>query len=365
MMRRRPVQSIRDIGAVGRRGLLGAMAAGVVGAPWVARRAHAASKQIYVRTPGGEYDHIMRQAVYDPFQKATGIAVTPIAATASKMLAMLKAGESGLDVVDTTAEALVRLQRVGGLVPITYDKWHFASPADIVPEMRAEYRVASYAYAEVLAYNTDSFPRNNHPTNWAEFWDTSRFPGPRTLPDIDIGQPPIEVALLATGIPMKSLYPLDLDAAFASLTKIRGSIPKFWNTAALSSEMFADKEVVLGEVANGRVQTLIDKGLPLAIEWNQCMILQQAYGIVKTSLNKDAAQAFVDFASQAGPQANYAKALHYGPSNTRAYDLLPASVAATLPGGPISRGKGFFCNSEWWVDNLDRVVRRWSTWILG
>lgn len=339
--------------------------AAAMAAPWVIGSGRAADRQLLVRTPGGEYDEIMRKAVYEPFRQATGISVTTVPATMSKLLAMLKAGDSELDVVDATAEGLAILQIAGGLSPIAYDKWKFAKVDDLIPAMRSEYRVAIYAYAFVSAYSTAAFPTGKHPGNWAEFWDMRRFPGPRTLYDMKIGQAPLEFALLAAGAPRESLYPLDIDAAFKSLSRIRSAVPKFWDSGALSTQMLADKEVVLGAVANGRVQTLIDKGLPLAIEWNQCMLQLQAYGILKNGNRQELAQSLIDFASQPAPQAEYAKMLKYGPSNGKAYELLSADLVASLPGGPISREKGFFGGTDWWVKNLDTVSKKWSAWILG
>jgi putative spermidine/putrescine transport system substrate-binding protein len=328
------------------------------------RPAFAADRQLFLRTPGGEYDDIMRKAIYEPFRQTTGITVNTVAGNLAMLQAMLQAGDSGLDVVDTTAEALTTLQRLNGLVPITYANWRFASPDDIIPEMRGTYRVANYAYAYVIAYDTQTFSASHHPQNWPAFWDLSTYPGPRTLPDITIGEPPIEFALLASGVPVKELYPLNLDAAFQSLTKIRSAIPKFWNSAALASQMLSDKEVVLAAVPNGRVQTLIDKGAALAIDWGQCELKQQAYGILKTGSNQAAAQLFVDFASQAKPQAEYARVLRYGPSNTKAYGLLPGDLVDILPGGPKSRETGYYYNSEWWADNLSLVNQRWASWIV-
>ena len=129
--------------------------------------------------------------------------------------------------------------------------------------------------------------------------------------------------------------------------------------------MLTDKEVVLAGLWNGRVQTVIDKGAKLAVEWNQNMIQVQSYGIPKGARNPEGAQLFVDFASQPGPQASYARELHYGPSNTRGYDLLPKELLDSLPGGPRYREMGFYQDIAWWEDNRDRVNRAWSNWVLG
>lgn len=331
--------------------------------PMVWRRAQAA-QPLVVRTTGGVYDDIMRRSVYDAFTAATGIPIVTAGAPMTKLIAMYKAGGAEFDVIDTGDGGLLTLERIGALAPIDYGSWKYGKTGELIKEIVFPYRVGSFIYATVGVYSTAQFG-SRHPQNWAEFWDTKAFPGPRTLPDIASGQAPLEFALIADGVPADKLYPLDLDRAFRALTRLRGSIPKFWDTGALSAQLLSDKEVVLGALWNGRVQTIIDKGAPLAIEWNQNMIQVQAYGIPKNTRDMKAAQLFVDFASQAQVQVGYAKELRYGPSNIKAYDMLPKDLLAILPGGPRYREIGFYQNITWWEDNRDRVNRAWSNWVLG
>src|SRR5438309_6091061 len=53
------------------------------------------------------------------------------------------------------------------------------------------------------------FPAGKRPTTWAEFWDAKKFPGPRTLRAGVYGTGAYEEALLADGVPMDKLYPMD------------------------------------------------------------------------------------------------------------------------------------------------------------
>jgi putative spermidine/putrescine transport system substrate-binding protein len=344
---------------IGRRGIV----AGALATPFIWRRAQAA-EQLVIRTTGGVYDDIMRRSVYDPFTKATGIEVVTAGAPMTKMIAMYKAGGAEFDVIDTGDGGLLTLDRMGALAPIDYGAWKYGKPDEIIKELRLPTRCANYIYATVMVYNTASFA-TKHPTNWVEFWDTKTFPGPRALPDMASGQPPLEFALIADGVAPYKLYPMDLNRAFKSLTRIRDSVPKFWDTGALSAQMMSDKESLLGALWSGRVQTLIDKKAPLAIEWNQNMIQVQAYGIPKSSRNPKGAQLFVDFAGQASAQVGYAKDLRYGPANTKAYDLLPKELLEIMPGGPKYREIGFYQQIDWWEDNRDKVNKAWSNWVLG
>lgn len=336
---------------------------GTLAAPLVWRRA-AAAPRLVVRTTGGVYDEIMRRSYYDAFTKETGIEVATAPAPMTKLIAMYKAGGAEFDVIDTGDGGLLTLERMGALMPIDYDGWRFAKPAEIPADLRFPFRVANYVYATVNVYNTQAFA-DRHPQGWAQFWDLKTFPGPRTLADMASGQPPLEFALIADGVAPDKLYPMDLPRAFKALDRIRAAVPKFWDTGALSAQLLTTKEAVLGGLWSGRAQTAIDAKAPLAIDWTQNMIQVQAYGIPKSTRDPKAAQLFVDFASQASSQVGYGRELRYGPSNTRAFASLPDDLLAILPGGPRYKQLGFFQDITWWEDNRDRVNKAWSAWVLG
>ena len=340
----------------------GALALGLA-APFIAN-AQAQAGEVIVRNPGGAYDDTMRRVVYEPFTRATGIRVTAVAATAARLLAMFRSGNVELDVIDAGDSVLEQLRRQNALADLDYGSWRLSKPEDIATAVKFPTRVGNLLYASVIGYSKEAFP-NGHPTTWAQFWDTTRFPGPRTLADMATGSPNLEFALLADGVPMDRLYPLDMERAFRSLDRIRRSIPKFWDTGALSAQMLADKEVVLGSFWNGRVQVLIDRGAPLGLDWGQAMMEVQAVGIFRGARNATNAQRLIDFMMQPAVQAEYCRELTYGPTNNAAFPLVPPDQLARMPGSPASRAVGFYKDIDWWEDNRAAVNRRWSRWILG
>jgi putative spermidine/putrescine transport system substrate-binding protein len=346
--------------SIHRRLLLGATLA----APALGTARAQANGEVIVRTPGGAYDDIMRRYVYDPFTAETGIRVTVVAATAAKLIAMFRANNVELDLIDTGDAQLMTLERMGALAPIAYDRWRWSKPEDITREVRLPYRVGNFTYATVLAYNTDSFPGDNHPKSWADFWDAQKFPGPRMLSDIASASVNFEFALLADGVPKDQIYPMDIDRCLRIMSRIRPQIRRFWDTGALSAQMMSDKEVVLGSIWNGRLQTLIDRNAPLGYTWNEHMIQVQALGIFKDARNVEGAQKLTDFMMQPQVQAQYAKALIYGPTNERAFASLTPDEIARMPGGENSRRTGFYQDIAWWDANRERVSRAWSRWLL-
>ena len=343
--------------------LTGAAAvAATAASPFVLIRPAGAAGKVVIRTIGGAYEEATVKAIFEPFTKATGIEVVKAPATLGKVLAMFEAGNMELDVVDAGELGLLSLSQKGALDKINYKAWKLTNPEDM--DHRRDDMVADIYFSTVLGYNNQVFPSGNHPKSWAEFWDLKKVPGPRTLADLAAGAVDLEFALLADGVPKDKLYPIDLDRAFKSLDRVRPAIRKFWDTGALSAQMLADKEVVLGSIWNGRLQAIADKGAPVAIEWNEAALQVQFWGPLKGAKNGENAQRFIEYACQPERQAALAALIPYGPTNRQAFKHIPADVAKRLPSSPEHKPRAFLHNAQWWADNRSKVSERWSQWLL-
>src|SRR6516165_1308486 len=312
-----------------RRNLLIAGSA-VLATPYLSSRPARAAGQVVIRNPGGAWSDTQKKYIYEPFTKETGIEVVIVPTTLTKMLAMVKSGNNELDVADAGYDGLVELDKAKALAPIDYAAWKYAKP-DEIPE---------------------------------EYWDTKKFPGARMLQDMAAGTPNLEFALIADGVPMDKVYPIDIERGFKSMSRIKPYIKKFWDTGALSAQMLADRDVVLGSIWNGRLQAIADKGAPVAIDWTQHMLSIQAYGIFKDAKNLKNAQLYVDYAMQAKAQVGMPKELNYGPTSIEAFDMLTAAQKANLPGSPENMKRCFIQDVNWWSDNRAKVNATWSKWIL-
>jgi putative spermidine/putrescine transport system substrate-binding protein len=333
--------------------------------PYVWSRPARAAGQVVVRNPGGAYSDTQKKYVYDPFTKETGIEVVIVPSTMAKMLAMVKSGNVELDVADAGLDGLITLHKAGALGAIDYAAWKYADANDIAKDYRTETTLGICLYATVLGYNKETFPEGKQPRNWTEFWDAKAFPGARMLADMASGTPNLEFALIADGVPTDKIFPIDIDRAFKSMSRIKPHIKKFWDTGALSAQMLADREVVLGSIWNGRLQAVADKGAPLAIEWNQHMLQIQAYGIFKDARNKKEAQLLLDYSLSPKANVGLGKDLNYGPINRKSFDLLPADIITKLPGSPENMKRCFLQDVNWWDDNRAKVNSVWSKWILS
>ena len=346
-----------------RRGFMAGSAA-LLATPAVITHPARAATQLRVRTPGGSFDAIKRKTVYEPFLKETGIEIVPVPSTMGKLLAMFKAGQVEIDCIDTGNDANLMLEEAGALVPIDYGAFKYTKVEDIEAKFRLPYQVGSFVYAFVLCYNTDVYKPGTEPKNWAEFWDTTAFPGPRTLAGMESGSPNLEIALIADGVPMDKVYPVDIDRALRSMSRIKPAVSKFWDTGALSAQMMADKEAVLGVLWNPRVQASIDGGAPLGIQWNQNQVLVQSYTIPKSSSAPEAALKFIDYSISAEVQKRWLAEYKAIPVNKTVYPYTSKLLIDPATGQPWTVSKGFVNDIDWWSANRAKVSRAWSNWVL-
>ena len=103
----------------------------------------------------------------------------------------------------------------------------------------------------------------------------------------------LEAALIADGVPMDKLYPLDVDRAFKKLEELKPHVLVWWDSGAQSAQILQDGEVDMVGAWNGRIQAAMkepnDKGGPLAITFNQQMLVSDCWLIPKGAPNKDLA----------------------------------------------------------------------------
>jgi len=108
------------------------------------------------------------------------------------------------------------------IVPYDYS---VIDASHVPPEYKEEYGIKFSLYLFVMCWDRKKTPDDKAPKSWAEFWDTLRFPGKRSL-DANISDgSTLEQALLADGVPIDQLFPLDVERALKSLEKLgRGNI---------------------------------------------------------------------------------------------------------------------------------------------
>jgi putative spermidine/putrescine transport system substrate-binding protein len=390
--RRERMAMLRDLDAISRREVLrrgGRLAAGVSAAslllragfpivPTLAQGTPAAgeiklpeygeipanlkgSGEVRVISWGGALQDAQRKAYFQPFQELTGIKVVESEGPdTSKIKAMVDSGNVEIDVAEVGYDGVLNLAKQG-------DYWNkidysLFDTANIDESRRHELAVDMLPYGTVIGYRTDVFPEG--PTGQKDFWDLTKFPGPRTTESGTGGVLPfLEGALIADGVSKDGLYPLDIDRAFNSLSKIKGDVVKFWDAGAQPAQMLNDKEVVMGHSWSGRVYAIEAAGAPVKTVWNEGMLSTDVWASPKGS-NAENANKFMAFTLLPVSQARLCLLIPYGFVNNAAAKLLPADRLAMLPTAPAYKDQMFDANVQWWADNQQTVIDRWNEWIL-
>jgi putative spermidine/putrescine transport system substrate-binding protein len=319
-----------------------------------------------VLSAGGRWEEANRKAIWEPFSQETGVTVVPTVLPIAQIVASVQQGRSGVDVINAGFGTMLTLERAGALDRLDPDAMKRFSMSDIDAVARRDFMLGNAYFATVMAYRTDAFATGSHPRSWLDFWDVQKFPGARSLAHPGTN-PELELALIADGVPARTeaLYPLDVERALRSLGRIRKSIVKFWDSPALSAQLLERKEAVLMSIVNGNVQNLIDKGLPVAIEWNQAERRSQWTGIPKSAASKANAQLFIDYSMQPKVQAELTRFLPYGPTNRQAMKLVRPEDARKLPSHPEHYAMGWDIDERWWAENRPAVIEKFQAWSLS
>ena len=321
------------------------------------------NKQIVVADPGGPYTKAYRKAFYDPFEKETGIKVIGVAREAqplAQFTAMVQTRNYIWDVVTLTlSQDVPLLEEKELLEPLGLKASDFPG---VMPDAVTPNWLGVDVYATVLGYRTDKFAQSQ-PKSWADFWDVEKFPGRRSLRRSPIDT--LEEALLADGVPIDKLYPLDVDRAFKSLDRIRSHISTWWSSSAQSMQLLQSGEVDMISIWNGRSQAAIDGKAPVNVNWNQGLYSIEGWGVPKGTPRSEEAKAFVKFCGDAKRQAAFTDDLGYGPTNLQSYQYIAPERAAILPTAPANLKGMVLPSPQWWKENRDAVTERFNTWVIG
>ena len=324
--------------------------------------------ELRVASLGGSFEEAQKKSVFEPFEKESGVKIRLIAYSGpSQVVAQQRSGNIEWDVILVSKGAMLSLNKQGYMEKIDYDRIDKSERAGISQKLIHPYGVPNILFSSGICYNTKAFSRNNHPKNWAEVWDVKKFPGQRSLGAFSGSlTPDLEFALLADGVPMDKLYPLDVERSLKSLDRIRPNVAKFWTTGAQSPQMLTDGEITVGSAYINRIGDIIagGAGAPVAYEWNQAKVFNNYWCILKGAKNYDNAMKLVAYATRAKVQAAFSTATLMGPANLKAFDLIPSERARILPSSPENLPKQFIYNDEWWADNREAVQKRWDQWAL-
>lgn len=319
-----------------------------------------AQDTITIASWGGNYQEALSKAIWQPTAKELGITILEDTTNGlADVRAQVTANSVLWDITELTIDGCAQGQTEGLFEELDYD---LISSEGFDPTIVEPTYIGFNYYSNVIAWSTETYGEEG-PQSWADFWNTEKFPGRRSLRN-DPAEV-LEAALLADGVDPKELYPLDMDRAFASLEKIKPHIAVWWSSGAQSAQLVADGEVDMIGAWNGRVTAAVESGAKYDFTFNQGLLIADCLVIPKGVKNKDLAMKALAKAVSADILANLPQHIDYGPANLKAYDTgkITAEQMATLNTSPDNVAKQVVVRGSWWGEHGAEARERWATFI--
>lgn len=324
----------------------------------------AAAEDITFVSQGGAYQEAQSKAILEPAAKKLGLTLKQDSSPKAYPIikTQVESGKVSWDVVDLPTGDCLRGEAEGLFEKL--DPALVPNAAQLPAELKDDYSVGYISYSTVLAYRTDAFSSEKAPKTWADFWDTEKFPGQRSLRNLP--RPTLEIALMADGVAPDKLYPLDVDRAFKKLEQIKPHIATWWTSGGQSAQLISDGEVDMIQAWNGRITAVQADGAPVAFDYNQGVLETNSLCVLKGTAHKAAAMKFVNEAIDAKLQAALPMIIDYGPLNPEAFKagVIPAERTAKLPSSPENISRQALLSAKWWASQEGvKAEERWLAFV--
>ncbi|MCC7283353.1 MAG: ABC transporter substrate-binding protein [Acetobacteraceae bacterium] len=337
-----------------------------------ARPARADKGEIVISSWGGSRTKAMREVMWTPFEQATGIRVRDDGPPeAAKVKAMVESGNITWDLLDTDIPAILAMVNSKLLEPIDYRRIDAAKLAKIPEVLHHPYGLGHLIYSFNIVYNTKSFPNGTQPRSWADVWDANKFKGGRSFPFRGGIGPQLEFGVLADGVPVDKIYPLDIERAWAAMDRLRPLVTKWYANHAEAIQLVSSGEVDICCTVGPRGLVAKAEGAPIDVEFGGGKLGPDNWAIVKGSRNIDAIYQYLNFVIDGKVQAELARRIPYGPSSQAAFEYLSPAEAKQLNTSPENLSRQFWSNVEWWgtvtangKTNNENQIERFARWMV-
>lgn len=325
-----------------------------------------AQPSLTVASWGGAYSKSQREVYFQPFAKATGIAVREDEwdGSVARIRSMVDSRHVSWGVVDIFPVEALQGCEEGWLEKIDYSK--LGGKQAFVEGAAMECAVGTVLYSTIYAYNADRFPRGG-PTTMADFWNVKKFPGPRAMQKTP--RTTLEFALIADGVPARDVYRVlgtreGVARAFRKLDEIKPYVKVWWTAGAQPVQLLADGQVVMTTAWNGRVFDAVkNNGKNFKIVWDGQAMDFDLWAIPKGTPQRAAAQQFIAFASRPDIMSKHPAYLRYAPTTKAAIQLLPPDILKDLPSAPRNSKNAFVLSARFWADNDQELTERFNQWL--
>lgn len=312
-------------------------------------------KEVRMIEAGGLSGDSIEKGYIEPFTAKSGIKVVrenpnPF----GRLRALVESGKITASLFEVGSGSLAQAKALGLIEPLD---WDAVAPKPMFPEAKDPMGFGYQYYSVIMAWRSDA----KAPKNWVDFWNVKDFPGKRSLPDNPNSALPL--ALIADGVPLDKVFPVDLDRAFASLNKIKKDVAVWWKAGAQPPQLLKDNEVQYAAVYSGRV--FGQPGIASSFEQG---LLDLAYFVVPKGANPEEKKAAMKLLHEMSVPENQVKAVDVVPypgSSPELPKLLTPEKLAVLPTSEANKAKQFIQNAEFWFKNADAVQKRWEEFKLS
>lgn len=342
---------------VTRRRLISSVGAGLVAAPaLMLTREASASENLVLVTWGGSFAEVIKRVIAEPFTRETGIGVTLVSGPdTAKAKAQVATGKLEWDIFDGSGGEMHNAAREGLFEELDFS---IISTSGLVG--RASVHAMPFLiYAGGIAYDPKRTPKP--PRTFREFFDLQNFKGKRGL-RARVSET-LEMVLLADGVEPERLYPLDVERAFALLTRIKPSIAKWIDQTPQTITLLTGNELSYVYTYNGRVATAKKEGLSVEFSTDQNLLLTQYYSVMKGTRKRTQAMRYISFACRPDIQANLSNAYYSVPVRVSAISKVSKEVSLALP-FPFNP-KNVFMQEAFWSENHTKLDRRFKEWLAS
>lgn len=313
--------------------------------------------ELVIANWGGDAVPAYEAAYGEPYTRDTGVDVIVDGSgpLPGRIKAMVESGQVEWDVCDSQIFAAMSLGKEGLLAPLDYNLVDKAK----VPEGNAlPYGVGSFTASLVIAWNTEVFG-DNGPKHVTDIFDLKRFPGKRGL--YSGMQGTAEYALLADGVPLEKLYPLDLPRAVRKVKSLGDSVV-FWSRDAEVQRHMMQGELALAimgstraEVASRQSQGRIKYSFNGAQRHNGTWIIPKG-----NPAGAEEASRFIASTQDPKRQLEAFMRLSLGPVNPEANAMVPPELRHANPNDPSNLPVQWERNEIWYAENYVRETARFK-----
>jgi putative spermidine/putrescine transport system substrate-binding protein len=153
-----------------------------------------------------------------------------------------------------------------------------------------------------------------------------------------------------------------VDRAFAKLDEIKDDVI-WWEAGAQAPQLLAAGEVVMTNAWNGRISAANkDDGRNFKIVWPESIYAVDSWVILRGTPHQDAALQFIAFASQPEHQSKLPEAIAYGVTHKGVAAEIDKDLLADLPTAPDNLEGAIAIDTEFWVENVERLTERFTAW---